>query len=85
MTEIIPHIGFREIMILKNTIIPLLNYLKLEVCLLKHELKMHHKLGSQIWVQTSLMMKSNDGLYINFTRSGFDQLFAYEFRFDDKT
>jgi hypothetical protein len=74
------HIGFREIMTHKNTIIPILNYLKLEVYLLKQEPKMPPKLGFQILVQTSLMMKSNDGIYINLHEAAF-QLFAYELGF----
>jgi hypothetical protein len=60
------HTGSRAIMIPKNTIIRLLNYLKIRGL----SAKARTDNASQTWfsdtgVQTSLTMKTKDGLYIN--------------------
>jgi hypothetical protein len=52
---------------------------------LKHELKMHHKLGSQILGYKLLMMKSNDGLYINLHEAALINYSLMNLDLDDKT
>jgi hypothetical protein len=71
--------GSRAIMIPKNTIIRLLNYLEIGL-----SAKARTDNASQTWFSDTVkhLNDEDEGWSLHqFTRGGFDQLLAYEFRF----